>query len=78
MSLWAQTRRSSIEVDYSHPRKYVVGGVGVEGNQYFNEHQILQLTGLQAGQEITVPGEDGTGKRTGMETDATHGDRVRL
>ena len=48
-TLWAQTRRSSIEVDYSHPRKYVVGGVGVEGNQYFNEHQILQLTGLQAG-----------------------------
>ena len=60
-TLWAQTRRSSIEVDYNHPRKYVVGGVGVEGNQYFNEHQILQLTGLQAGQEITVPGDDVTG-----------------
>ena len=60
-TLGAQTRRSSIEVDYNHPRKYVVGGVGVEGNQYFNEHQILQLTGLQAGQEITVPGDDITG-----------------
>ena len=60
-SLWAQGGRNSIEVDYTHPKKYVVGGVGVEGNQYFNEHQILQLTGMQAGQEITVPGDDITG-----------------
>ena len=59
--LQAQNTRSSIEIDYSHPRKYIVGGVGVEGNRYFNEHQILQLTGLQPGMEITVPGEDVTG-----------------
>ena len=60
-SLQAQTNRSSIEIDYNRPQKYIVGGVGVEGNSYFNEHQILQLTGLQAGQEITVPGDDITG-----------------
>ena len=60
-SLWAQSGRNSIEVDYGRPKTYIVGGVGVEGNQYFNEHQILQLTGLQAGQEIVVPGEDITG-----------------
>ena len=60
-SLWAQSGRNSIEVDYAHPKKYVVGGVGIEGNQYFNEHQILQLVGLQAGQEVTAPGEDITG-----------------
>ena len=57
----AQEVGSSIEVDYNHPRKYVVGGVGVEGNRYFNEHQILQLAGLREGQEVTVPGEDVTG-----------------
>ena len=61
VTLQAQTTRSGIEVDYNNPKKYIVGGVGVEGNQYFNEHQILQLTGLQAGQEITVPGEDISG-----------------
>jgi outer membrane protein insertion porin family len=60
-SLQAQKTRSSIEIDYNRPQKYIVGGVGVEGNHYFNEHQILQLTGLQAGQEITVPGDDVTG-----------------
>ena len=61
LSLRAQSSRSSIEIDYNNPRKYIVGGVGVEGNQYFNEHQILQLTGLREGQELTVPGEDVSG-----------------
>ena len=60
-SLRAQSGRGSVEIDYAHPKKYVVGGVGIEGNQYFNEHQILQLVGMQAGQEITVPGDDVTG-----------------
>ncbi|MBP3202556.1 MAG: outer membrane protein assembly factor BamA [Bacteroidales bacterium] len=61
ISLQAQTSRSGIEIDYNRPKTYVVGGVGVEGNHYFSENQILQLTGLQAGQSITVPGEDVTG-----------------
>ena len=58
VSLRAQ---SSVEIDYNRPRKYVVGGVGVEGNQYFSENQILQLSGLRPGMEITVPGDDVTG-----------------
>ena len=57
----AQSSRSSIEVDYSHPKKYIVGGVSVEGNRYIGEHQILQLTGLREGMEVTVPGDDITG-----------------
>ncbi|MBO4585336.1 MAG: outer membrane protein assembly factor BamA [Bacteroidales bacterium] len=57
----AQSSRSSIEIDYNHPRRYVVGGVGVEGNQYFGENQILQLSGLHPGMTVTVPGDDITG-----------------
>ena len=57
----AQGGRSTIEIDYLHPRDYVVGGVGVEGNQYFSENQILQLSGLRPGMKVTAPGEDITG-----------------
>jgi len=60
-SLWAQNTGGTIDVDYTNPRKYVVGGVGVEGNQYFGENQILQLTGFQKGMSVTIPGEDVTG-----------------
>ena len=60
ITLRAQQNRSSIEIDYNNPQKYIVGGVGVEGNQYFNARQILSQTGLQEGMEVTVPGEDMT------------------
>ena len=51
----------TVEVDYTHPRKYIVGGVSVEGNSYFSARQIIQLTGMQKGMELTVPGEDVSG-----------------
>ena len=61
LGLRAQSGTGGVEVDYNRPKSYVVGGVGIEGNQYFNEHQILQQVGMQKGQTITVPGEDVTG-----------------
>ena len=54
----AQNGGDGIVVDYNNPKKYKVGGVSVEGNHYFSDKQIIQLTGLQKGMEVTVPGED--------------------
>ena len=45
-------------MDYNNPKKYIVGGVKVEGNNYFSPDQIIQITGLQKGLEVTVPGEE--------------------
>ena len=45
------------EVDYGTPRKYGLGGVSVEGNHYFTDQQIIQLTGLQEGMEVTIPSD---------------------
>ena len=59
--LQAQNDRSSIEIDYNNPKTYVIGGIGVEGNQYFGEAQIISLTGLQKGMQLTVPGDAATG-----------------
>ena len=47
-----------VEVDYENPKQYIVGGVSVEGNTYFGEQQIISLTGLQKGMQITVPSEE--------------------
>ena len=57
-SLFAQNGRDAIEIDYNNPKKYVVGGVSVEGNLHSGSQQIIQLTGLQRGMEVTVPGDD--------------------
>ncbi len=51
-------QEGGVEVDYNNPRKYILGGVTVEGNHYFNSNQIISLTGLQKGMEITVPSEE--------------------
>ena len=46
-----------VVVDYNNPQKYVIGGVTVEGNNHFSQEQILQVTGLRKGMEVTVPSE---------------------
>ena len=51
-------QETDVEVDYARPRKYVIGGVGVEGNTYHGAQQIIQLTGLRQGMEVTIPGDD--------------------
>ncbi len=47
-----------IEIDYNRPRKYIIGKVSVDGNNTFSDTQIIQITGMQKGMELTVPGED--------------------
>ena len=58
MPAWAQTSGSDVVVDYNNPKKYIVGGVKVEGNTYYSSDQIIQVSGLRKGLEVTVPGED--------------------
>ncbi|MCQ2142759.1 MAG: hypothetical protein MJY56_01685 [Bacteroidales bacterium] len=57
-SLAARSQNNAVTVDYTHPQKYVVGGVKVKGNVYFSEDQIRQQSGLNPGMTVTVPGED--------------------
>ena len=49
---------NSFEVDYNTSRKFVVAGVNVEGNSYFSDIQISQLSGLVPGMEVTVPSDE--------------------
>ena len=58
LPMWAQTKGSDVVVDYNNPKKYIVGGVKVEGNSYYSSEQILQVAGLHKDMEITVPSED--------------------
>lgn len=46
------------EVDFNNPKKYIVGGVRVEGCGYLNPTQIKQIAALDKGMEVTVPSED--------------------
>lgn len=50
-------QEAGVVVDYGHPQVYYIGGITVEGNTYFNQDQIISLTGLQVGRAIEVPSE---------------------
>jgi len=54
----AEETADSVVIDYNSPRKYIVAGVECEGVRYFSKEQVINLTGLQKGMEITAPGED--------------------
>lgn len=52
---------TDVVVDYSHPKKYIVGGIEVEGNNYFSDQQIISLTGMMEGMSVTVPSDEFSG-----------------
>ena len=51
-------QQEEVVIDYNNPRKLVVAGVEVEGNTYFSDQQIVQLSGMMEGSTVTVPGEE--------------------
>ena len=50
--------QEGIVIDYNSPKKYVIAGVNVDGNTYYSDQQIVQLSGLQEGATITIPGDE--------------------
>ncbi|OYT16374.1 MAG: outer membrane protein assembly factor BamA [Bacteroidetes bacterium 4572_77] len=46
------------ELDYSHPKKYEIGGIKVDGIEYLDEKALIMISGLQVGNTISVPGDD--------------------
>ena len=47
-----------LNLDYSKPKDYYIGGVRVEGNSTHRDEQIINLTGLRKGMKISIPGDD--------------------
>ena len=58
--VWAQQSGADVTVDYNNPKKYIIGGVTIEGNDHVSKEQLIQLSGLQEGMEVTVPSEEMT------------------
>ena len=46
------------DVDYNNPKTYIIGGIKVSGIKYLSEEQIISVTGLSAGDKITIPSAD--------------------
>ncbi|WP_091513853.1 outer membrane protein assembly factor BamA [Flexibacter flexilis] len=47
----------TVEMNYTNPQKYEIGGITVSGVQFLDPNAIISVSGLKVGDEITVPGE---------------------
>ena len=48
---------AQVELDYANPKEYKIAGITVTGVRYLNHDALIQLSGLQIGDKIKVPGE---------------------
>ncbi len=46
-----------VEVDYTSPKKYEIGGITVSGIRFLDPNVLIMLSGLKTGDEITIPGD---------------------
>lgn len=44
-------------IDYSNPKKYTIGGIGVTGIEFLSPEALIMLSGLRIGEEIFIPGD---------------------
>jgi outer membrane protein insertion porin family len=47
-----------IDISYSYPKEYEIGGIDVIGTKFLDENALIALSGLKVGDKITVPGEE--------------------
>jgi len=52
------THTTAQDIDYANPKEYKIAGITITGVRYLNHNALIQLSGLQIGDEIKVPGED--------------------
>ncbi len=56
ITVFAQTPSSSEHLDYATPRDYVIKDITISGIKFLQTGYLTNISGLSAGQEITIPG----------------------
>ena len=54
----AQISLSEINIDYANPKEYFIGGIDVEGTKFLDNKTLIQLSKLEVGSKIMVPGDE--------------------
>ncbi|MBX2840386.1 MAG: outer membrane protein assembly factor BamA [Flammeovirgaceae bacterium] len=49
---------NNINIDYSTPIEYEIGGINVVGAQFLDRNSLISIAGFQVGQKIKIPGDD--------------------
>tara|TARA_B100000900_G_scaffold156050_1_gene132674 strand:+ start:17061 stop:19553 length:2493 start_codon:yes stop_codon:yes gene_type:complete len=53
------TLNTSLEgISYANPKQYVLGGVTISGTKHLDHNTLIQISGLNIGKTLVVPGDD--------------------
>ena len=44
-------------IEYSSPNEYIIGGITISGTKYLDHSTLINISGLEVGEKIIVPGE---------------------
>ncbi|MEE2699888.1 MAG: POTRA domain-containing protein [Bacteroidota bacterium] len=44
-------------IEYNNPTEYIIGGITVSGTKYLDQKTLINISGLEIGEKIVVPGE---------------------
>ena len=53
----AQVNLNNIEIDYENPREFIIGGIEIVGTKFLDHKTLIQLSTLEIGSRILVPGD---------------------
>ena len=53
-----ESDNTNFSIYYSSPQKYTIAGIDVLGIRYLDSDVLIQISGLEIGDEITVPGDE--------------------
>ena len=59
-SVYAQVTQlggDTLQMDYPHPKEYVIEGLRISGTQFLEESVLLDNTGLHKGDSLQIPGD---------------------
>ncbi len=45
-------------IEYSNPSEYIIGGITISGTKYLDHSTLINISGLEVGEKIVVPGEN--------------------
>jgi outer membrane protein insertion porin family len=51
-------QKAIFDISYSNPKEYEIGGIEVTGVKNLDERSLISVTGLEVGDEITIPGDE--------------------
>ena len=57
VNLFSQSKK----IDYASPKTYALGGITIEGTKFLDHQTLINISGLNIGQSITIPGDELTG-----------------